>query len=68
MAGYVVSSETHSEIPFNLGDPNIVSTIVTRSDDRRVITLQLDGDELAAALWGLKEYRKPLFDWENNHA
>lgn len=67
MAGYVVqnrtykgvtSRETRQSTLFHIGDPDIVSHIL-RAADSRVITLQLDCDELSAALWGLANYQKP---------
>ena len=58
MAGYVVRDWHAQEFVFNIGDPDIVKKIHEANDGRRVMILQLDGDELAAALWGLENYRK----------
>jgi hypothetical protein len=66
MAGFVVNSEFEivstekDEIIFHIGDPSLTKKIVDASKHPRVITMQLDGDELAAALWGLENYSKTI--------
>lgn len=63
MAGFTYNGSTHKEYQFHIGDSNIAHNI--REANKRptgkkthVITLQLDGDELDAALWGLENYQK----------
>ena len=58
MAGYTVDWENNSELEFHIGDPHIDERIRRANSNKRVIILQLDGDELDAALWGLKNYKK----------
>jgi hypothetical protein len=63
MACFTYNGSTHKEYQFHIGDENIAEKI--REANKRptgkrtqVITLQLDGDELDAALWGLENYKK----------
>lgn len=56
MAGYLIDRDGYNKLQFNLHDPNLLSNIANANDSQRVMILQLDGDELAAALWGLKNY------------
>lgn len=58
MAGFVVNKSSGHVREFHIGDPDLKANIVKVSDHKRVIVLQLDGDELDAALWGLENYRK----------
>ncbi len=58
MAGYIIGSDAVSDYPFHMDLPNIASRIRAATENARVLTLQLDGDELDAALWGLENYRK----------
>ncbi len=65
MAGYVILPDNpNAEVQFHIGTPNLGQNIrrMASMDGRRsgrVITFQLDCDELDAALWGLENYVKP---------
>lgn len=56
MAGFVIHENGNASSAFHIGTPH--QDIINTAQHRRVITLQLDGDELAAALWGLEHYVK----------
>lgn len=60
MAGFVVNNGMDDRIQFvfHIDTPNLAANIRQASTHKRVITLQLDGDELEAALWGLEHYTK----------
>lgn len=58
MAGFVENKVVGGTYQFHIGDPNLASRIRHASNMSRVITLQLDCDELEAALWGLENYKK----------
>lgn len=58
MAGYVISNTGRSLFEFHIDTPDVSKEIQKRSQSARVIMLQLDGDELDAALWGLENYQK----------
>jgi hypothetical protein len=49
---------TRKDYEFHIDTPNVAEWIRAANDYGRVITLQLDGDELDAALWGLENYQK----------
>ncbi len=69
MAGYVINPKDDS-IPllaFHTDTPNVSEKIKYSTDGKRVITLQLDCDELDAALWGLENYRKNELPLEENN-
>lgn len=58
MAGYVVVHEGVVEpSPFNVGDPNLLEKITKDNLGRRYLCIQVDGDEMAAVLWGLTNYK-----------
>jgi len=52
MAGYV------NGIEFHIDTPDVDHRIRQAAKFSRVITIQLDGDELDAALWGIKNFQK----------
>jgi hypothetical protein len=56
MAGFVTDN-MNGELSFHFGK-GVSTQILDHCRRKRVITLQLDGDELEAALWGLNNYRK----------
>lgn len=64
MAGYVIDPDAgqiydHVALAdFHIDTPEVVSHIRTANGNRRVIMVQLDGDELDALLWGLENYSK----------
>ncbi len=58
MAGFTDNKVTGGDYQFHIDTPNVAQRIRQANNNRRVITLQLDGDELDAALWGLENYRK----------
>lgn len=58
MAGYTINKITGGEYLFHIDTPNVAERIRQANNTARVITLQLDGDELDAALWGLANYKK----------
>ena len=65
MAGYLLNS--NESYCFHIDTPNVANLILKNAQGSgRVITLQLDGDELAAALWGLENYNKARFPKERN--
>ena len=59
MAGYVNGHE------FHIGAPEVDHHIRQAAQFSRVITMQLDGDELDAALWGIKNYKKGVHNVED---
>lgn len=59
MAGYVENKVSGGQYQFHIDTQNVAERIVQVSNKARVITMQLDGDELAAALWGFENYKKP---------
>lgn len=58
MAGYTNNEVVGEAYCFHIDTPNVGERIRQANNMRRVITLQLDGDELDAALWGLENYVK----------
>lgn len=58
MAGYTTNKITGEEYQFHIDTTNVAERIRQANNMSRVITLQLDGDELDAALWGLEHYKK----------
>jgi hypothetical protein len=58
MAGYTENQVAGGEYYFNITTPNVAERIRQANNNARVITLQLDGDELDAALWGLENFQK----------
>lgn len=58
MAGYTGNSVVGGTYRFHIDTPNVAERIRHANNLARVITLQLDGDELDAALWGLENFRK----------
>lgn len=62
MAGYVFNSPIHAagqDYRFSITDENLAHKLHEFNHKQRVMSLQLDGDELDAALWGLEQYHKP---------
>jgi len=59
MAGFTDNKMTGGKYQFHTDTPNVAKRILRANNMARVITLQLDGDELDAALWGLENYKKP---------
>jgi hypothetical protein len=57
MAGYVYNLIGDENDEFHFG-PGVGDKIRETNKNRRVLILQLDGDELDAALWGLDNYQK----------
>lgn len=60
MAGYTIDWENDCELEFHIGEEFLSERIRKASSMKPVITMQLDGDELDAALWGLENYRKEV--------
>jgi hypothetical protein len=59
MAGYVkIKTNEDTWTGFHIGDKDLAHKIRNASESRVVITLQLDCDELDAALWGFENYKK----------
>lgn len=58
MAGYIYSLIHDENTEFHVGEPKIAEKINRLNGYRRMVTLQLDGDEMDAALWGLDNYNK----------
>ena len=60
MAGFVLNTNDDKLLDrsFHIGDPNVREDIMAVSSHPRVVSMQLDGDELEAALWGLENYKK----------
>ncbi len=62
MAGFVLDNTSESgasvECPFHIDTHTVRERILEYARDKRVIILQLDGDELEASLWGLENYKK----------
>ncbi len=59
MAGYTENKVNGGgTVQFHIDMPNVAEQIRKANIYDRVITLQLDGDELDAALWGLENYKK----------
>lgn len=58
MAGFVVSSSLiYGYYEFHINEDNLINRIERAAQGRRVVSFQLDGDELVAALWGFENYR-----------
>lgn len=58
MAGYTDNKVLKNKFEFHIDTPRVAERIRNANGNARVITLQLDGDELDAALWGLENYKK----------
>jgi len=63
MAGFIVDTKSCEVLEiidwgFGIDTPNVAREIMARAPHKRVVTLQLDCDELDAVLWGLTHYRK----------
>ncbi len=58
MAGFTTNNVVERVFQFHTDTPNVAELIRQANNNSRVITLQLDGDELDAALWGLENYDK----------
>ncbi len=58
MAGFTSNLVVGGDFQFHTDTPNVAERIRQANNNRRVITLQLDGDELEAALWGLENYNE----------
>lgn len=58
MAGFTSNEVVGGDYCFHIDTPNVGERIRQANNMSRVITLQLDGDELDAALWGLANYTK----------
>lgn len=59
MAGFTDNKVVGGDYSFHIDTPNVAERIRHANNMSPVITLQLDGDELDAALWGLENYTKP---------
>jgi hypothetical protein len=59
MAGFTNNKVVGGDYQFHIDTPNVAERIRQANNNALVITLQLDGDELDAALWGLDNYKKP---------
>lgn len=57
MAGFTAMDSPDGPFQFHIENRELARRIRKANDNKRVITLQLDGDELDAALWGLENYR-----------
>lgn len=59
MAGFTAFTKPPGrEYQFHIDTPNVAERIRQANNNARVIMMQLDGDELDAALWGLENYKK----------
>ena len=58
MAGYTKDIDAHNVFEFHIDTINVAHRIRQANNNARVITMQLDGDELDAALWGIENYKK----------
>lgn len=58
MAGFTTNEITGGDYQFHIDTPNVAERIRQANNQARVITMQLDGDELDAALWGLENFKK----------
>ena len=58
MAGFTALRSELGAFEFHIDNKNLAKRIRRANDNARVIVLQLDGDELDAALWGLENYNK----------
>lgn len=62
MAGFTDNKVIGGKYEFHIDTPNVADRIRQANNGARVITLQLDCDELDAALWGLEHYDKMHID------
>jgi hypothetical protein len=60
MAGITDNLVTNETYTFHIDTPNVGERIRQANNNKRVIWLQLDGDELDAAIWGLEHYKKSV--------
>ena len=58
MAGFTDNKVVGGDYQFHIDTPNVARRIREANNGSMVITLQLDCDELDAALWGLENYKK----------
>jgi hypothetical protein len=58
LAGYILNTKTGDAKEFHIHEEELDLKIRLGSTSPRVAILQLDGDELKAVIWGLKNYRK----------
>jgi DNA-binding NarL/FixJ family response regulator len=66
MAGFTTNKVVGGDYQFHIDTQNVAERIRHASNLSPVITLQLDGDELDAALWGLENYQKGKIDKQSN--
>ncbi len=67
MAGYVMNPTVGTALEFHTDTPNVRTKIKESVTHNKVIMLQLDCDELDAALWGLENYRKNELPFKEDH-
>lgn len=61
MAGYLLSASDEGGyvvVGFNCDEKNLSSKLRLANGNRRVMTIQVDCDDLDAVLWGLDNYNK----------
>lgn len=58
MAGFVLQTTDGTEFSFHIGERDLKERVLEASKSKRVVKLQVDGDELEAALWGLENFVK----------
>ncbi len=58
MAGFITNKKLGGNFQFHIDTPNVIERIHYANNNEQFVTMQLDGDELDAALWGLENYRK----------
>ena len=59
MAGFVTgASVPGGYYEFHIDTPDVLGKIAKAAGGRSIVNLQLDGDELAAVLWGIANYKK----------
>jgi hypothetical protein len=60
MAGYVINTpDGYGHREFHIDERDLTYELTKLLRGGRVMTLQVDGDELDAVLWGLDNYKKP---------
>jgi hypothetical protein len=57
MAGFILNQGA-GELEFHIGSPEDVERIKEAVSNKRVVTFQVDGDELDAVIWGITNYGK----------
>lgn len=58
MAGFTENTVTGEKYEFSIYTPNASSRISQVNNVASTVTLKLNGEELKAALWGFKNYKK----------